>query len=116
MAKRPSRSLFKVKGRKLNASKYGRILKPTQRLRRLTIVWADTSGNPYNTTGFFATVSTTSGRLIQRARFDGFGVVVFSRISTPTNRDYIVRTFSSDGTQYREVTVPADNAAFVIIP
>ncbi|MNN39690.1 hypothetical protein D3C81_1537380 [compost metagenome] len=115
MAKRPVRAVRKGTGRKLDVSKYSKLLKPTQRLRRLTIVWTNSLGNPYNTSGFFATVSTTSGRLIQTARFDGFGVVVFSRVSTPTNRDLIVRTFSSNGTLFTVTTVPEDNAAYVII-
>ncbi|USB31895.1 hypothetical protein [Paenibacillus sp. YPG26] len=115
MAKRPTRAVRLGTGRKLDVAKYNQILKPTQRLRRLTIVWTNSFGNPYNTSGFFATVSTTSGRLIQTARFDSYGVVVFSRVSTPTSRNLIVRTFSSNGTLYTVTRVPEGNAAYVII-
>ncbi|RUT35455.1 hypothetical protein EJP77_00005 [Paenibacillus zeisoli] len=115
MAKRPVRTIRNAKARKLDASKYSKLLKPTQRLRRLTIVWTNSSGTPYNTSGFFATVSTTSGRLIQTARFDSYGVVVFSRVHTPTSRNLIVRTYSSSGLLYTVTTVPEDNAAYVVI-
>lgn len=115
MRKLPTKVSKGVAGKKLDVAKYSRLVKPTQRLRRLTILWVQPSGEPFNTSGFFATASTLSGRLIQTARFDGFGVVQFSRIRTPINRDIVIRTFDRNGVLFRTRTVPADNAAFAII-
>ncbi|WP_234414404.1 hypothetical protein [Paenibacillus sp. CAA11] len=84
-------------------------------MRRLTIVWVDNNGVPFNTTGFFATASTVGGRLIQAARFDRFGVVQFSRIGTPTTRNIVIRTFDANGVLFRVRTVPEGNEAFAII-
>ncbi|WP_284641442.1 hypothetical protein [Paenibacillus silviterrae] len=100
---------------RLNVSKHRSLAMPTQRLRRLTVVWVDPSGNPFNTRGFFATISTVGGRILQTARFDSFGVVVFSRIVTPTSRTLVIRTYDANGVFFRRRTIPAGNAAFAII-
>jgi hypothetical protein len=110
---RPSKKA--LKGRKLDVAKYRHLITPKQRLRRFTVVWVDTTGNPFDTSGFFATASTLGGFLIQTARFDASGVVVFSRIRTLTRRTLVVRTFDANGNLFRTVTVPRGNEAFAII-
>jgi hypothetical protein len=117
MANRP-RPLRTLKGsyKKLDVSKYRNLVKPTQIFGRFTIVWCNNEGRPYNTAGFFATASELNGALIQTARFDAYGVARFNALRTPTDRSVVIRTFNNAGTLFRTRTVPAGEAAFVIVP
>lgn len=83
-------------------------------LNRLTVVWVQNNGVPFDTTGFFARIYS-GGALVQTASFDRFGVVRFSRIPTLTNRNFVIRVFSSAGVQFRERSIPAGVEAFAII-
>ncbi len=83
-------------------------------LSRLTVLWVQTNGVPFDTTGFFARIYS-GGTLVQTASFDRFGVVRFSSIPTLTNRNFVIRVFSSAGVQFRERSIPAGVEAFAII-
>ncbi|MBP2000384.1 hypothetical protein J2Z69_001403 [Paenibacillus shirakamiensis] len=112
----PTHTHKKVRGRRLDVTRHKHLVRPIRRLRHLTIVWTSPTGVPYNTRGFYATVSTRSGRVIQTARFDRYGVVVFSKIHAPTTCSYIVRVYCKNGELFRQVIVPARNQTFVIVP
>ena len=83
-------------------------------LSRLTVVWVQFNGVPFNTTGFFARL-TRGGVLVSTASFDSFGVVRFNNIATPTNVSYTLRVFSARGVLFRTRTLPAGIEAFAII-
>ncbi|GIP23964.1 hypothetical protein [Paenibacillus sp. J22TS3] len=103
------------KHRKLDVNKH-KHCKPSGRLLRLTVIWACSTGEPYRTSGFLATASTLSGELIQTAKFNRRGVVIFSKIKTPTKQAYVVKIYSCEGNLVRRVVVPRGNDAFVIVP
>ncbi|GIP38826.1 hypothetical protein J31TS4_21060 [Paenibacillus sp. J31TS4] len=86
-----------------------------KRFSRLTVVWCNTAGVPFNTTGFFAILFTANGRRVSTAAFDSFGVVRFPNIVTPTRQRFVIRTFNRNGVLFRTRTIPAGVAAFVII-
>ncbi|WP_025721326.1 hypothetical protein [Paenibacillus sp. 1-18] len=113
MAIRPPQTL-KSTGRKVPASRY-RNVSPTQTFRRFTVIWANNDGVPFNTSGFFATLRRLDGSFVQAAGFDSFGTARFSRVRTPTNQPYILRTFRDDGTLFRVRSVPAGVSSFVVI-
>ncbi|MBW7476779.1 hypothetical protein K0T92_18835 [Paenibacillus oenotherae] len=83
-------------------------------LNRLTVLWVQRNGVPFNTTGFFALL-IRNGLVVSSASFDRFGVVRFNNIGTPTNVSYTIRTFSSSGVLFRSRTIPAGVEAFAII-
>ncbi|MGQ3479758.1 hypothetical protein [Paenibacillus sp. TY11] len=113
MAIRPPQTL-KSTGRKVPASRYHNV-SPTQTLRRFTVIWANNNGVPFNTSGFFATLRRADGSFVQAAGFDSFGTARFSRVRTPTNQPYTLRTFRDDGTLFRVRSVPAGVSSFVVI-
>ncbi len=83
-------------------------------LRRLTVVWVQSNGVPFDTTGFFARLyrGTT---LVQTASFDRFGVVRFNKVRTLTEVAYTIRVFSANGTLFRTRSIPAGVETFAII-
>ncbi len=81
---------------------------------RLTVVWVQNSGVPFNTTGFFASL-TRGNRLISTANFDPFGVVRFNNVPTLTNVSFTLRVFSSNGILFRTRFIPAGVETFAII-
>ncbi|MDP1512203.1 hypothetical protein L8C07_17220 [Paenibacillus sp. CMAA1739] len=113
MAIRPPKTL-KSTGRKVPITRY-RNVSPTQTLTRFTVIWANNDGVPFNTTGFFATLRRLDGTFVQAAGFDSFGTARFSRVRTPTNQAYVLRTFRDDGTLFRVRSVPAGVSSFVVI-
>lgn len=81
---------------------------------RLTVVWVNQNGVPFDTTGFFARLFR-NGQLVATASFDSFGVVRFNNISTLTNVSYNIRTFNANGIQFRSRNIPARVQTFAII-
>ncbi|BBI35279.1 hypothetical protein [Cohnella abietis] len=81
---------------------------------RLTVVWVQRNGVPFDTTGFFARLSR-GNTLVSTASFDRFGVVVFNNIRTLTNVSYTLRVFSNNGVLFRTRTIPAGVETFAII-
>ncbi|REE92816.1 hypothetical protein A8990_103114 [Paenibacillus taihuensis] len=81
---------------------------------RLTVVWVNRNGVPFDTTGFFARLFR-NGVLVSTASFDSFGVVRFNNIGTPTNVSYTIRTFNANGVLFRTRTIPRGVAAYAII-
>lgn len=82
--------------------------------RRLTITWVQGNGVPFNTTGFFASLSI-GGRLVSTARFDRFGVARFNNIRVLTNVRYTLRLFNANGVLFRTRTIPAGVETFSVI-
>lgn len=81
---------------------------------RLTVVWVQNNGVPFDTTGFFARLQR--GRtVVQTASFDRFGVVRFSNVRTLTNVSYTLRLFSPSGVEFRVRTIPAGVETFAVI-
>lgn len=99
---------------RIRVSNRARVLRYGPILSRLTVVWVQNTGIPFDTTGFFARLSRGS-TLVSSARFDRYGVVRFSNINTLTNFTYTVRVFSSNGTLFRTRTIPAGVETFAII-
>lgn len=81
---------------------------------RFTATWVQINGVPFNTTGFFATLSR-NGRVVATASFDPFGVVRFNTIPTLTRFTYTLRTFNRNGVLFRTRIVPAGVETFAII-
>lgn len=83
-------------------------------LSRLTVLWVDQNGVPFNTIGFNAALyrGTT---LVQTAFFDRFGVVYFSRVETLTAAAYTVQLYDNSGVVYRTKEIPAGVEAFAVI-
>lgn len=83
-------------------------------LNRLTVLWVDANGVPFNTTGFNAALyqGTT---LVQTAFFDRFGVVFFSRVETLTRVPYTIQVYNDNGVVFRTKTIPAGVEAFAVI-
>jgi len=88
--------------------------RPGPILSRLTVVWVQSNGVPFDTTGFFARLSRGS-TLVQTASFDRFGVVRFNRVRTLTKVAFTIRVFSANGTLFRTRTIPAGVETFAII-
>jgi len=81
---------------------------------RLTVVWVQGNGVPFDTTGFFARLSR-GNQLVSTAGFDRFGVVRFNNIPTLTRVSYTLRVFSANGVLFRTRTIPAGVETFAII-
>lgn len=81
---------------------------------QLTVVWVQTNGVPFDTTGFTARLFR-KGTLVQTAAFDRFGVVRFSRVATLTRVSYTLRLFDAGGTLFRTRTIPAGVETFAVI-
>lgn len=83
-------------------------------LDRLTVVWVQSNGVPFDTTGFIARLYR-NGVLVQTAAFDRFGVVRFSGVATLTRVSYTLRVFDSNGFLFRTRTIPAGVETFAVI-
>ena len=83
-------------------------------LSRLTVVWVQTNGVPFNTTGFFARLFR-GNQLVSIASFDRFGVVRFNNIRTLTNSRYTIQAIRNDGVLFRTRVIPAGVETFAII-
>ncbi|HUC92824.1 MAG TPA: hypothetical protein VMS09_12490 [Paenibacillus sp.] len=81
---------------------------------RLTVVWVQQNGVPFDTTGFFARLSR-GNRLAATASFDRFGVVRFNTIETLTEVGYTLRLFSRDGRLFRVRLIPAGVETYAVI-
>ncbi len=81
---------------------------------RLTVVWVQSNGVPFDTTGFFARLYR-GNNLVQTASFDRFGVVRFSRVRTLTEAAYTIRVYSANGTLFRTRSIPAGVETFAVI-
>jgi hypothetical protein len=81
---------------------------------RLTVVWVQINGVPFNTTGFFARLFW-GNQLVSTANFDPFGVVRFNNISTLTNVPFTLLTFNRNGILFRTRFIPAGVETFAII-
>jgi hypothetical protein len=84
-------------------------------LRFLTILWAQNSGVPFNTSGGFIAVLSRGRQVVATARFDNFGVARFNNITTPTNVRYTLRIFNLQGVLFRRRFIPAGIEAFAVI-
>lgn len=100
--------IIRTKVSKVTRSQNGPIL------RRLTVVWVQNNGVPFDTTGFFARLSR-GNTVVSTAGFDNFGVVRFSNIRTLTNVTYTIRTFNDNGVLFRTRTIPAGVETYAII-
>ncbi len=108
--KLPKGTLF----RKLPLSKAVQI-KGAKRLAVFTVLWVNTFGVPFNTTGFVVVAFTRSGHRVATASFDSFGVAQFIGIPTRTVIPLVIRTFNRNGVLFRTRNVPAHVEAFSII-
>lgn len=81
---------------------------------RLTVVWVQSSGVPFQTTNFFAQL-IRNGRVVSQAVFDPFGVVRFNNIGTLTQVSYELRAFNPIGILQRVRTIPRGVQTFAII-
>jgi hypothetical protein len=81
---------------------------------RLTVVWVQNNGVPFNTTGFFATL-TRNNVIVSTAAFDSFGVARFNNIPVLTRVSFTIRTFNANGVLFRRRTIPAGVQTFAII-
>ncbi|REE91589.1 hypothetical protein A8990_10497 [Paenibacillus taihuensis] len=81
---------------------------------RLTVLWVNIDGVPFNTTGFFARLFR-NGQLVATASFDRYGVVRFNNINTLTNFSYNIRTYDANGLEYRSRNIPAGVQTYAII-
>ncbi|QMV41043.1 hypothetical protein [Cohnella cholangitidis] len=101
-----------IKRTKVNSRSSGTGSNPT--FSRLTVVWVQNNGVPFDTTGFFARLSRGS-TLVSTARFDRFGVVRFNNIRTLTNVPFTLRLFNNNGILFRTRTIPAGVEVFAVI-
>lgn len=83
-------------------------------LNRLTVVWVNRRGVPFDTSGFNAVLSRGT-RIVEVARFDRNGVVQFRGIRTLTRVSYTLRLFDNRGRLFRTRFIPAGVEAFVVI-
>lgn len=97
---------------KISSSSRGTSNDPT--FSRLTVVWVQNNGVPFNTSGFFARLSR-GNILVSTANFDRFGVVRFNNIDTLTNFTYTLRLFNSNGILFRTRIIPAGVETFAVI-
>lgn len=112
----------RVKPLLFNPKKTAKMLKPTKvgklqsgpTFNRLTVVWVNNNGVPFNTTGFNAALFR-GNILVQTARFDRFGVVFFSNVGTLTTVSYTIRLFDDFGRVFRTRTIPAGVQTFAVI-
>lgn len=116
MAKRvkPPYNGSKITSKVLKSSKKLAKLQSGPTFDQLTVLWVNNNGVPFNTAGFSAALFR-GNTLVQTARFDRFGVVVFNRVNTLTTVSYTVQTFDSAGRLFRTRTIPAGVETFAII-
>ncbi|GGD75729.1 hypothetical protein [Paenibacillus nasutitermitis] len=81
---------------------------------RLTVVWVQGNGVPFNTTGFFARL-IRNNQVVSTASFDRFGVVRFNNIGTLTRVSFRLQLFNSRGILFRTRTIPAGVETFAVI-
>ncbi|RED56738.1 hypothetical protein [Cohnella lupini] len=81
---------------------------------RLTVIWVQNNGVPFDTTGFFARL-TRGTTIVSTASFDRFGVVRFNNVRTLTNVSYNLRVFTANGILFRTRFIPAGVETFAII-
>lgn len=81
---------------------------------RLTVVWVQRNGVPFDTTGFTARL-TRGGVLVSTAAFDRFGVVRFNNVRVLTTVAFTLRVFSPTGVLFRTRTIPAGVETFAVI-
>lgn len=109
---KPKRPAGKVRRVSLPLVKRQTTSGPT--FNRLTVVWVQNNGVPFDTTGFFARLFRNNS-LVQTANFDRFGVVRFSRVRTLTQVSYTLRVYDATGTLFRTRTIPAGVETFAVI-
>ncbi|TFE25770.1 hypothetical protein [Cohnella luojiensis] len=97
---------------KISSRSFGTSNEPT--FNRLTVVWVQNNGVPFNTTGFFARLSR-GGILVSTANFDRFGVVRFNNVGTLTNVSFTLRLFNRNGVLFRTRFIPAGVETFAVI-
>lgn len=90
-----------------------RALQAGPTFNRLTALWVQDNGVPFDTTGFTARLSRGSTP-VETAEFDRFGVVRFN-VATLTTVAYTLRLFSPAGVLFRTRTIPAGVEAFAVI-
>lgn len=81
---------------------------------RLTIVWVQFNGVPFDTTGFNASL-TRRGRVVATTPFDRFGVARFNSIRTLTSVSFRLQAFDDNGVVFRTRIIPAGVEVFAII-
>ncbi|ANE48623.1 hypothetical protein SY83_00910 [Paenibacillus swuensis] len=86
----------------------------SQRFSRLTIVWLQQNGNPFDTAGFRARL-IRNGQVVAVTQFDRYGVARFSTIDALTRVSYTLQAVDSNGVVFRTRTVPARVEVFGII-
>ncbi|MBD2872984.1 hypothetical protein [Paenibacillus arenilitoris] len=117
MAKRVKPPILGPKGKSRVLLKKGpgaRALQNGPTLNRLTVLWVNGNGVPFDTTGFNAALYR-GNTLVQTARFDRYGVVFFSNVPTITTVSYTVQLYNNAGIIYRTRTIPAEVEAFAVI-
>ncbi|MFD2615633.1 hypothetical protein [Paenibacillus gansuensis] len=83
---------------------------------RLVIVWLQSNGVPFNTTGFRARlIRQSTGQVVATTSFDRYGAARFSTISTLTQVRYRVQLLDNNGTVFRTRQIPAGVEVFGVI-
>jgi len=100
--------------RKLTMTKSIQV-KTNKILPSFTVIWSDTFGVPFLTSGFFVVAFNRFGRRIATANFDNYGVAKFTGIPTRTQIRLTLRAFNRNGLLFRTRFAPAGLEAFVII-
>lgn len=111
----PSRRDLGLKGKSYARLPLNKKIGPKQTLTKFTVLWVNTAGVPFITSGFTCRASSVGGTLLATASFDAFGTAVFNTINTPTTRTLVLRTFDEDGNLFRTRTVPSGVSAYAII-
>lgn len=101
MAKKAKASAVKPKRRRIK-----------QVLGNFIVLAVNTNNVPYETQGWTATLTKSSGTVIT-APFDEFGVAQFNTISTLTTVSYTLRVIDADNVQRTQKFVPANREFFV---
>lgn len=83
-----------------------------QVLNNFIVLAINTNNVPYETQGWRATLTRSSGTTIT-AQFDEFGVAQFNTISTLTSVSYTLRIFDADNVQQVQRFVPANREFYV---
>lgn len=76
------------------------------------VLAVDTSNVPYETQGWTATLTRTSGASFS-ALFDEFGVAQFNNVNAPTTVSYTLRIRDADNSLLTQRNVPASREFFV---
>jgi hypothetical protein len=85
-----------------------------QRFATLHIVWVQTNGVPFDTTGFRARL-IRRGRVVATAAFDRFGVARFNTIDALTRVSFTLQAIDRNGIVFRTRRIPANIEVFAII-